>query len=313
MTETWRLLTNLPIPTDLPNCIPSTSATSSALGGFGEGPSLQPPEVVPDPKHRLEAAFNMAVDEAIVTAYDKVKTPPTLRLYTWQKPSLTMGYFQSVQEQLDWPVCKNHQIPVIRRITGGRAVLHGQDLTYSVIAGLSSPTFPTQNIKETFFTIGQALLWSLKCLGISAEAAASSPRNDKSPLCFASPSWYEITCKGRKVIGSAQRRWKDVFLQQGSALIEFNPSDFYRFFRFPTTGQRTRLIRLAETQAAGLSECAKRSLSSDEVKAAVVAGFEKTLKIVLKPGGLTAQEMELAHHLTLKKYLRNDWNLRRLH
>ena len=201
---------------------------------------------------------------------------------------------------------------MIRRITGGRAVLHGRDLTYSVVAGPSSLVFPTKSIQETFLTISRAFLRSLRYLGLNAEAVSSSPKHIKNSLCFASPSWHEIVCEGRKVIGSAQRRWRDAFLQQGSVLIEFDPSEFYRLFQFPTEKQRTEMIRAAGEKAAGLSECSKRTLSFQEVQDALVLGFEQALGVVLKPGTLTAHEIELARHLTLNKYSQDDWNLRRV-
>jgi lipoyl(octanoyl) transferase len=305
MAESWRLLTGIPMPDDRINPIQITTPTEADNSQLGQTQGSAPTR-----DFQYEAAYHMAVDEAMITAYRSAKMPPTLRLYTWQRPSLTIGYFQSIQEELDWSVCQSNKIPVIRRITGGRAVLHGRDLTYSVVAGPSS-IFPTKSIQKTFLTISRAFLLSFSYLGLRAEAVASSPKHVKTPLCFASPSWYEIVCEGRKVIGSAQRRWRDAFLQQGSVLIEFNPLDFYRFFRFPTEKHRTMMVRRAGKQAAGLSECARRTVSFQEVQEAMVVGFERALGIVLKPGTLTAQEIEIARYLTLNKYSLDDWNLKR--
>ncbi len=309
MVETWRLLTGTPIGDDRINHIQITTHNSQLGQTQGSAPTHDSQLTTHD--FQYEAAFNMAVDEAIVTTYRQAKTTPTLRLYTWHRPSLTIGYFQSIQKEMDWSACQRDQVPVVRRITGGRAVLHGQDLTYSVVAGPSSAVFPTKTTQDAFFTISRAFIRSLTSLGLRVETAVSSPKHVKTPLCFASPSRYEITCEGRKVIGSAQRQWHDAFLQQGSVLIEFEPSDFYRFFKFPTDAQRTDMIRMAGVQAAGLSECARRTVSFKEVEGSLISGFEQALGVVLKPGTLTAQEIEIAHHLTLNKYSQDDWNLRR--
>jgi len=258
-----------------------------------------------------DAALNMAIDEAMVSAYRKGGMPPTLRLYTWREPALTIGYFQEISEELDWAACQSRKVSVVRRITGGRAVLHGQDITYSVVAGPHSPSFPTQTIRGTFLTISHAFISALDHLGLTAEAVESSSRNPKSPLCFASPSWYEITCEGRKVIGSAQRRWREGFLQQGSVLLSFEPNEFYRLFRFETEARRLEMVIAAKTKVAGLNDFVKLPLSHRKVKEALVTGFEQALGVTFEEGVLTPEEIEEAHRLALEKYSQDAWNLKR--
>lgn len=263
----------------------------------------------------LEAALNMAIDEAMVSAYRKGGMPPTLRLYTWREPAMTIGYFQEISGELDWATCQSHKVSVIRRITGGRAVLHGQDITYSVVAGPHSAIFASQTLRGTFLTISHALMGALGRLGLKAEAVESSSRSLQSPLCFASPSWSEITCEGRKVIGSAQRRWREGFLQQGSILLSFEPEEFYRLFRFESAlsgeARRLEMVKAAKTKVAGLNDFVELPLSPRKVEEALVMGFEQALGVTFEKDVLTPEEIEEARRLALEKYSQDAWNLKR--
>jgi lipoate-protein ligase A len=292
MGETWRLLSDLSLPTE--QIGKEQRADASVVS---------------------EAAWNMAVDEAIVMAYRKGDVLPTLRLYAWPEPALTIGYFQEISEELDWGACQNHKVSVVRRITGGRAVLHGRDLTYSVVAGSRSSLFSRKDLRQTFYVISRAFLRALEDLGLKAESVTSGVRpsgNTRSPLCFASSSWYEITCENRKVIGSAQRRWPGAFLQQGSVLLEFDPEGFYRLFRFKTENQRLERIQAAKTKVAGLNDLAPEPSPYRKVEGAVIAGFEEALGVTFKEEGLSPQEAESAHRLVLEKYALDAWNLKRV-
>lgn len=274
-------------------------------------------------EQRADAAFNMAIDEAMVSAYRKGGMSPTLRLYTWHEPALTIGYFQEISEELDWAACQSRKVSVVRRITGGRAVLHGRDITYSVVAGPHSPIFASQTLRGTFLIISHAFISALSRLGLKAESASggveSSSRSLKSasggPLCFASPSWYEITCEGRKVIGSAQRRWREGFLQQGSVLLSFRPEEFYRLFRFESAlggeARRLEMVIAAKAKVAGLNDFVELPLPHRRVEEALVTGFEQALGITFEKGVLTPEEIEEARRLTLEKYSQNAWNLKR--
>ncbi|MEK6713694.1 MAG: hypothetical protein AABY41_05830, partial [Nitrospirota bacterium] len=177
--------------------------------------------------------YNMAVDEAIAIAVRDGKVPPTLRFYTWDPPCISIGYFQKLDETLMSFV---HQRDIVRRITGGRAVFHGNDLSYSVVSRTDNKLFP-DNIKGTYTGIAKALIAGLRNIGINPDPIEENPGEKKgtgaffplrekrllspfSPLlCFNTTLGHEITVNGKKLIGSAQRRWRDVFLQHGSILI----------------------------------------------------------------------------------------------
>ncbi|MDC4224186.1 MAG: biotin/lipoate A/B protein ligase family protein [Candidatus Manganitrophus sp.] len=240
--------------------------------------------------------INMAVDEAIATAFSKGQVPPTLRLYGWSVPSVSFGSFQKWEPGWD-DLTSSGSFHFVRRITGGRALLHNREITYSVVASTKDPLF-SEGIKGTFYTIAEGLLAGLKSLGVAAEiyAPPRSSRLDRpsNPLCFASTSWYEITARGRKLIGSAQRRWTKHFLQHGSLILEKGPDPTF------SSGNQISLREL-------LSD-----LPADErLRTALQNGFESALSITLEGGSLTAEEEAQSARLVKEKYGNAAWTLRR--
>lgn len=174
-------------------------------------------------------ARNMAIDEGLLAEAAAGKALPLLRLYTWSPPAVSLGRFQDEASSVNAGVCRERGIEIVRRITGGRAVLHDQELTYSVIAPAGG-LFP-DDVLGTYKMIAAALLAGLGNLGIAAEMVSRSGRHadrvrpqTKEPACFSSPSWYEILVRDRKIIGSAQRRVPGAFLQHGSILIGYDPA-----------------------------------------------------------------------------------------
>ncbi|MBI3811844.1 MAG: lipoate--protein ligase family protein [Nitrospirae bacterium] len=255
-----------------------------------------------------EAAWNMAVDEAIAESCRQDLVPPTIRFYTWTRPALTLGYFQKAERDLDQDHCQREGIQIVRRITGGRAVLHGNDLTYCVAAGADSAELPG-TIRGSFLEISRGFIEGLHRLGVEADSVrAPAKETGRSPLCFMSASWYEITCKGRKIIGSAQRRWKDGMLQQGSLLLGFDPEAYYKFFRFPDETRREEIIRESRSRVIGLNDLIPTRVTPKTIMMQIATGFEKALGIRLKPAGLTPFEYERAVQLTQTKYTAVSWN-----
>jgi lipoate-protein ligase A len=172
----------------------------------------------------------MAIDEGLLAEATAGSVPPVLRLYTWSPPAVSLGRFQDEASSVNAAVCRERGIDIVRRITGGRAVLHDQELTYSVISPAGGDLFPN-DVLGTYKIIAAALLAGLRDLGIAAEMVSRSGRHadrvhlhPKDPACFSSPSWYEILVRERKIIGSAQRRVPGAFLQHGSILIGYDPA-----------------------------------------------------------------------------------------
>lgn len=175
------------------------------------------------------AVRNMALDEELLRGATDPGALPVLRFYTWSPPAVSLGRFQDSERAVNAEACRRLGFDIVRRITGGRAVLHCDELTYSVIARSDSGLFPN-DILGTYKVIAAGLLAGLSELGIAAEMVPRSGRHagmvkssPHEPACFSSPSWYEILVKGRKIIGSAQRRVGGAFLQHGSILIGYDP------------------------------------------------------------------------------------------
>jgi lipoate-protein ligase A len=165
-----------------------------------------------------DGPWNMAVDEAIMESIGRGDVPPTLRLYAWDPPCLSIGYAQPGAD-VDQKRLRSHNWQVVRRLTGGRAILHTDELTYAVIGPADEPRL-AGGVLESYQRIAQALLQALRLLGLPAQALPkpqNSPRADQQePICFQIPSNYEITVGGKKLIGSAQARKKAAVLQHGT-------------------------------------------------------------------------------------------------
>ena len=161
-------------------------------------------------------AWNMAVDESILEHIGRGEAAPTLRLYEWQPACLSLGYAQPIAD-VDVHRLKDNGWDLVRRITGGRAILHTDELTYSVVASANEPSVEG-SILESYNRLAKALLIAVQSLEIpvKVQEGKNQEKQTPNPICFEVPSTYEITVNGKKLIGSAQARKKEVVLQHGS-------------------------------------------------------------------------------------------------
>lgn len=225
----------------------------------------------------------MAVDEALADSCRRGARGPTLRLYGWDRPSISLGYFQQPEKILDLDQCRDAGIPVVKRTTGGRAVYHHHEVTYSVTAPVPHPGFPS-TIRGTYEMIAHALEEALVNLGLHVERldrnADRLRHGAGSPLCFDATSRNEITLDRKKVVGSAQRRWPTAFLQHGSILLRSDPPP------------ATLLFRAASISPGAITGlCAYHvGLTPDDVCRALVASWERTFDVDLRPGRLSSEE-----------------------
>ncbi len=244
-------------------------------------------------------AMNMAIDEAILLACQQGLVPPTLRFYGWDRPTLSVGLFQKLDVGFDLKECGRQSIGIVRRMTGGRAVLHDKELTYSVISKTDTPLFPL-NIKGRYRVIAEAILRGLFHFGIKGEiSTARTKKLPKSSLCFSSSSWYEILIDGKKLVGSAQRVLVDAFLQHGSILLDFDKGMHQSIFRC-TSFDIVDSISSLKTLG--------RPITLEKLKEGLIRGFEERLGIKLIPGNLTTFEASMAETLSRDKYSHLDWN-----
>jgi lipoate-protein ligase A len=259
------------------------------------------------------AGWNMAVDEALLLLAGEGKCLPTLRFFTWEAPSLSLGSFQKVDE-LDLDGIHRRGVPLVRRPTGGRAVLHDAELTYSVTCPIPSPFFPSE-LMGSYKVIGACFMAGLGHLGINAELlpidkSGSKYRPQNNPLCFSSPSWYEVLLGGKKLIGSAQRRLRNAFLQQGSLLIGLDIDGLISMLRFRDEDARRKAREALKVKMTALNEHGYH-VGLDELKDGLVQGFSEALGTGFVPGELTAEEIRFAEELLETKYSRDEWNLYR--
>ncbi len=217
----------------------------------------------------------MALDEELLARAQAGEDRPVLRFYAWQPPAVSIGRFQKSETAVNAEACKRLGFDIVRRITGGRAVLHDKELTYSIIARTDNPLFPG-TVLGTYKVIAAGLLAGLRNIGIPAEIVSRGGRyaervdkNAKAAACFSSPSWYEILVQGRKIVGSAQRRVSGAFLQHGSILIDYDPQREAQVIPGGCAGDVVTSIK----RELG------RDVPLDEVKQAFVQGFREALGI----------------------------------
>ena len=244
----------------------------------------------------------MALDEAISEAVRQKSSPPTLRLYEWDRPSLSIGYFQKVSD-INLEYCDLKDYPVVRRQTGGRAILHDAELTYSFSSSKDSDLF-NGSLLENYTVISNALLQALALTGIKAEASYIKKRSNghRNPACFKTVSFGEITVDNKKVIGSAQKRHKDGFLQHGSIVFDFNKENLCAALK----GNNSQ-----DFNGIGALRNSRPDLTISELKSTMKKAFETVLNVKLITDKPTKHELSLAKDLETRKYSSKEWNFKR--
>ena len=258
-------------------------------------------------------AWNMAVDEAILITVGKGVVPTTLRLYAWEPPCISLGYAQPAND-IDQTLLKQQVWDLVRRPTGGRAILHTDEITYAVIGSYNEPRF-RGDILESYQTLSQALLLALKFLGIPAESLPTPPgysSNKKSikPVCFEVPSKYEITVHGKKLIGSAQARKKTGILQHGSLPLYGDLTRIITVLSLSNKRERTAAASRLLNHACTIQDVLKKEISWEEAADALVQGFTQALNLNLQPAELSNEEIELAEQIMKTKYTNPQWTFK---
>ncbi|MBA4386054.1 MAG: hypothetical protein C0410_15055 [Anaerolinea sp.] len=262
--------------------------------------------------HPLSAAFNMALDESLLSTVAQKKALPTLRLYSWEVPSLSLGYAQPVSD-VDQAELAKHNWQLVRRPTGGKAILHTDELTYSITASLEEPLV-AGTLLESYQRISRALQKALQLLGTltSAKNKIDLPHDhsNKEPVCFQTPSDYEITWNGKKLIGSAQARKLGGVLQHGSLPLCGDLSRITRVLAYPTESDRETAAKKTLAQATTLETAAGSIISWQDAADAVIQSFSSEFEISFILEQPSLEEMALAHDLVESKYGSNSWTMR---
>jgi lipoyl(octanoyl) transferase len=252
---------------------------------------------------------NMAIDEAIFQETIKNKKAPTIRFYGSYPAAVTIGYFQDIRKEVNIEKCRMANVDVVRRITGGKAVFHFDEITYCVVAGDWEKLFPL-NIMGTYEIISQCIARGLIFLGIKADLAKTERMTSDEEIksfCFSTPSKSELLVKGRKICGSAQVRRKGGFLQHGSLLLAF---DVEKTASLLLPEHNSYYCKTLKKSVTAIDEEGISPVKTQDICLALKNGFIQKLGIKLSEDKLTPAEENLKNEL-LKKYNSTNWNMDR--
>ena len=225
--------------------------------------------------HTHDAAINMAIDESILTHHLKGEVPPTLRVFRWSQPSISLGRFQSTEREIVTEQCLERGVALVRRPTGGRAVYHRDEFTYSIV--MSKRFGVPSGIVASYAFLAQGLLAALTNLGVHAELSDGRVSKKPSAACFASSTQADLTSGGFKLIGSAQVWKDDTLLQQGSLPLDDRAAEFFTMLRFPSEAARTDALALYAEKTTPLHAFAPDA-TWDAVAGAFKSGFSAALQ-----------------------------------
>jgi lipoate-protein ligase A len=241
----------------------------------------------------LSPACNMAVDRALLALHANAKSPPTLRLYQWRPPAVSLGYFQK-RHDLDLEACQRLGFEVVRRPTGGRAVLHLEDLTYAVIAG-TAEGMPSA-VTAAYHLIAQGLLNAFRLLGIEAKMGRERDDPHHTDICFLRCARGAIVHRGKKLVGSAQTWHGSSLLQHGSIIIRPQVEAWLALVQAEGESPAELRARLA-ARLTSVQEILGWPPKIAEIKEAVRQGLAQALGVELEPGELSVGEWTLARDL----------------
>jgi lipoyltransferase/lipoate-protein ligase len=240
------------------------------------------------------AFSNMAVDRAIMVANSEGKVPPTVRFYGWLPPAISIGYFQSLTDEIDLKACEKLGVDYVRRTTGGGAVFHEKELTYSIVIPESHPEIP-KNIMKSYGRICGAVMKGLQHLGIESEYA---PIND-------------IVTGGRKISGNAQTRKLETVLQHGTVLMDVDVDKMFSLLKVPNEKIKDKLIADVKQRVTSIRHILGKDVRFEEVAEAMKKGFEEEFHVELIEGKLSKEELALAKKFEKECFSAKDWNHRR--
>ncbi len=257
------------------------------------------------------AAYNMAVDEVLLAGIEHDQSSPVFRLFGWHPPGISFGYTQRPEVEFDLAHCRAHGVDLVRRLTGGRAVYHHHEITYSVTARENDPAIGG-SLQEAYFAINRGLAHGLTKLGVISDFEKGKFEPDREKIkspCFISTARYEITYDNKKLVGSAQRKLNGLLLQHGSILLDGHQEEMVALTRFAPERQQ-KLLDTLRQKTTSVSQILARPVSYTEVAAALKAGFAEQLGITFVDMELTAAEAKEVERLIAVKYSADAWNFK---
>jgi len=244
----------------------------------------------------------MAKDEAIFLSYRQNKLP-TLRIYTWRTLGISLGYRQQATAILNLNTCRIHNIPIVRRITGGGAILHHKELTYSLVCNVHDLSLP-RNVKNSYRILNAFLIHFYRNLGLKtyfADEVFSNTTSRPDNFCFLSCEPLDIVAEGRKIGGNAQRRSKDIIFQQGSIPLTIEWDTVFSLFKTADESLQNKTV--------SLNQLLHREGRLTTLCYKLMDSFINTFTLDYTISKLTETEKNLLTSLILSKYSKNSWNL----
>ncbi len=258
----------------------------------------------------LRGAMNMALDEALFEAVARGDSPPVVRLYRWEPATVTLGYAQRDARAINFAACRELGFDVVRRSTGGRAVLHQHEVTYALIAPIDHPLF-AGGILESYRAIARPLQEMLTGFGVEVElvparrTAASSQLHD---ICFTAPASYELAVAGRKIAGSAQKRNERAFLQHGSIPVDLDPEVMARVLSPPDLADLAAAANQLRDKVGWINRYQEIPLTLERVEAAMEESFVRVYPGHWEVGQPTEAEWQRARQLCAERFYVPEWN-----
>jgi lipoate-protein ligase A len=235
--------------------------------------------------------YNMGLDEAVLERVARETSPPTLRLYGWDPPAVSVGYFQGLEEEVDLAACKAHGVDVVRRISGGGAVFHQAELTYSITMAETHP-LAGKTIHDSYGTLCSGIVTALELLGISARFV---PIND-------------IVAGDKKISGNAQTRRRGCVLQHGTVILGLDVDLMFELLRVPGEKTKGRIIGDVKSRVTGLNALLGRPVPFTEAADSLAEGFRRALSLDFTfPGGPEPEEEARARILAADKFASPGW------
>lgn len=251
-------------------------------------------------------SHNMAVDEAIMQSVAREQNYPTLRLYAWEPLCLSLGYGQRIRDA-DLERIHDNGWGIVRRPTGGKAILHGNELTYSVSLP-KDHELAQGDVVESYRRISEALMRALQFAGLSSESEKQAKGNsDLGPVCFEVPSHYEITSGGKKLIGSAQVRRREGILQHGTLPLHGDITLICDALAYDNEDERQSAKNSIAERATTLESVLGEKVSWDDTASWIARGFAETFDIDFEIGELSENEIELVSHFLDERYHNEEW------
>jgi lipoyl(octanoyl) transferase len=254
-----------------------------------------------------DAFTNMAIDEAILQNCQI----PTLRVYSWNPKAVSIGYNQNLHKEINIDYCKKGNMDIVRRITGGKAVFHDQEITYSFIVPENTNLLPI-DVNESYKIIAKALVIALKKININA-GMIKVPEKITTPICFNSSNWCELLVNNKKISGSAQRRMNGKVLQHGSLLIDFNYDKNSSIFKSNNDYDNIENLKQRITSIKNEFNRYNKIINEnifDELKESIKLGFKENFDFEMVDDSLREEETILIEKLKREKYSTEEWNFR---